>query len=70
MKKELYSLRQAADVLDVPMHVITYVLATKKAKEPMRVGNRRLFSMADLLSISDALKIDRQSWRQRRENEN
>ena len=55
---EYYSLRQASEILKVQPHIITYTLATRKVKEPLRVGNRRLFTMDDLTAISEILKLE------------
>jgi hypothetical protein len=56
MMEELFSLGDAAKVLQTQAYVIQYCLATGKVPEPRRIGGRRMFSHADLATLSDFLK--------------
>jgi DNA-binding transcriptional MerR regulator len=57
MESEIYTLRDACEILRVQPHIITYLLATGKIPEPRRIGGRRLFTAADLAAISEILKL-------------
>ena len=58
MSNEYFTLRQASEILRVKPHIITYVLATQKVKEPLRVGGRRMFTHDDLAAIGQVLKSE------------
>jgi len=45
--------------LDVPHHRIAYLFTTRRLPEPLRLGNRRIFSEADARQVAKALGL---SW--------
>ena len=56
MKKQLFLLSDVADRLQLPPHRIAYLLVTKKLEEPaLRLGNRRIFTEADVKRVAKAL---------------
>jgi DNA-binding transcriptional MerR regulator len=57
MSTAFFTLGDAARILSVPPYQITYLLSTGKVPEPVRVGNRRLFTHADLARIAEYLKV-------------
>lgn len=57
MCTDYFTLGDAARILAVPPYQITYLLSTGKLPEPKRIGNRRLFTHADLCTISEYLKL-------------
>ena len=56
MDKGQYLLGEAAGVLHCQPYQITYLLATRKIPEPMRIGGRRIFRAADMKRIAKMLK--------------
>ena len=56
MSKRQYLLGEAAGVLHCQPYQITYLLATRKIPEPMRIGGRRIFTSADMNRIATMLK--------------
>lgn len=58
MNNELYTLSDAARVLGVRQHVLVYAMLSGRCPEPRRVGGRRLFTMDDLVRISELLKLE------------
>ena len=57
METQFYSLRDAAEVLTVQPYRIVYLLTTGQATEPMRIGGKRIFSIADLNQLAEKLNI-------------
>lgn len=59
-EKELYSLTDVADLLHVAAHKITYLLQTRQVPEPrLRVAGKRLWTLGEILPISEKLKIQK-----------
>jgi DNA-binding transcriptional MerR regulator len=56
MNEELFTLRDACDLLRIQAHVLVYLIRTGKVAEPRRIGGRRMFTHADLAQISEVLK--------------
>ena len=56
--KRQYLLGEAAGMLDCKPYQITYLLATRKIPEPMRIGGRRIFTVTDLNRIAKMLSVD------------
>ena len=54
--KRQYLLGEAAEMLRCQPYQITYLLATRKIPEPMRIGGRRIFRPADMSRIQKMLK--------------
>ena len=59
MENELITLREAAAMLGVKPHVVVYALTSGKAKEPIWISGRRMFSHTDVEAL-------RQAFRQKR----
>lgn len=57
MQQDMYTLKDAARILRVQPHVLTYVFSTRKLPEPMRLGGRRVFTAADLARINEFLQL-------------
>lgn len=54
----LYSLKDAAAILQKQPYQITYVLTTGKVPEPQRIGGKRVFTSEDLQRIAERLGIE------------
>lgn len=57
---DYYLLTDAARILNTMPHRITYILLTRKVPEPMRIGGRRIFTVADLTRIAEVLKLGKE----------
>ena len=56
--RDFYLLGDVARILQVRPHQIVYLLSTRQVPEPaMRLGNRRVFTVADITAIAERLKI-------------
>jgi hypothetical protein len=56
MTQQLYLMSDVSRMLGVPAHRIAYLLMTRKVPEPpLRLGNRRMFSLADVQRVAKAL---------------
>ncbi|HLW65255.1 MAG TPA: MerR family transcriptional regulator [Gemmataceae bacterium] len=56
MSENLYLISDVAKRLDVPPHRVAYLFLTRKLAEPkMRLGNRRIFTEADVRRVCKAL---------------
>lgn len=54
--QKIFTLKEVAEKLGVRQHQVTYLLNSKDSSlEPKRVGNRRLFTEADIKKIAKAL---------------
>ena len=51
MKQQIMTLREVAAALDVPAHVVVYAITSGRAKEPLRISGRRMFSQTDIDSL-------------------
>jgi DNA-binding transcriptional MerR regulator len=63
---QLYLISDVSRMLGVPPHRIAYLFATRKLPEPpLRLGNRRVFGLADVRRVAKALgrPLDRQGGR-------
>jgi DNA-binding transcriptional MerR regulator len=58
MNQKHYLLGEAARALGCHHYQITYMLAAQKIPEPLRFGNRRLFTTKDLARIAELLKSE------------
>jgi hypothetical protein len=58
MDQELYTLADASRILSVRPHVLAYALLSRRIPEPRRAGGRRVFTMGDLVNISEILKLE------------
>lgn len=57
MAQQLYLISDVSRMLDVPAHRIAYLFMTRKLSEPrLRLGNRRVFSRADVERVAKALR--------------
>jgi DNA-binding transcriptional MerR regulator len=58
MTERLCLIGDVARQLDVPPHRITYLFITRKLLEPeLRLGNKRIFTEADVQRIAQALGL-------------
>ena len=57
LNQELYTLVDASRILGVRPHVLSYALLSGRIAEPRRAGGRRVFTMGDLVNISEILKL-------------
>jgi DNA-binding transcriptional MerR regulator len=54
--QQLFLISDVARRLNVPPHRVAYLFMTRKLPEPqLRLGNRRIFTLADLQRIAKAL---------------
>jgi DNA-binding transcriptional MerR regulator len=64
--RQLYLISDVSRMLGVPAHRIAYLFTTRKlAEPPLRLGNRRVFSLPDVRRVARALgrPLDRQGGR-------
>jgi DNA-binding transcriptional MerR regulator len=57
--KHTYLLSDLSKRLNVPPYRITYLYTTRRLPEPLRIGNRRIFTDADARQVAKALGL---SW--------
>lgn len=58
MTQELLLTGDVARRLNVPPHRVSYLFMTRKLPEPqLRLGNRRVFTLADVQKVAKALGI-------------
>jgi DNA-binding transcriptional MerR regulator len=57
MTNDYFTLADVSELLETPAYRITYLLATRQVPEPSRIGNRRLFTLADIQRIAERLEI-------------
>jgi hypothetical protein len=56
MTQQLYLISDVSRMLGVPPHRIAYLFTTRKVPEPpLRLGNRRVFGLADVRRVARAL---------------
>lgn len=56
MTQQLFLISDVARQLNVPPHRVAYLFMTRKLTEPqLRLGNRRIFTLADVQRIAKAL---------------
>jgi DNA-binding transcriptional MerR regulator len=56
MTQELFLLSDVARLLGVAPHRVAYLFMTRKLDEPqLRLGNRRIFTVADVQRVAKAL---------------
>ena len=56
MTQQLFLISDVSRMLGVPAHRIAYQYMTRKLPEPsLRMGNRRLFTLADVQRVAKAL---------------
>jgi DNA-binding transcriptional MerR regulator len=56
MAQQLYLMSDVSRMLGVPAHRIAYLFTTRKVPEPpLRLGNRRVFGLADVRRVAQAL---------------
>jgi hypothetical protein len=68
MNKQLYSLGDVAQLLRTQPHKIHYLLATHQVPEPARrIGSRRIWTMEEIVPISEKLGLEKMADLQRRE---
>lgn len=63
MTQQLFLISDVSRQLNVPQHRIAYLFMTRKLPEPqLRLGNRRVFTLADVQKVAKALgkKEDKQ----------
>jgi hypothetical protein len=53
----LLLLGQVAKLLKIPPHRITYLFVAGKIQDVPTMGNRRVFSLADVRRVADALGV-------------
>jgi DNA-binding transcriptional MerR regulator len=57
MAQQLFLISDVARRLNVPTHRIAYLFMTRKLPEPqLRLGNRRMFTLADVQRVAKALR--------------
>jgi hypothetical protein len=54
---QFYLIGDVARMLDVPRHRITYLFVSRRLEETLRIGNRRMFTPADVNAVADALNV-------------
>jgi hypothetical protein len=68
MNHTLYSLGDVAQLLRTQPHKIHYLLTTRQIPEPaIRIGSRRIWTMEEILPISEKLGLDKMADLQRKE---
>jgi hypothetical protein len=55
---EMYSLKDAAAILQKQPYQIVYLLTTGKVAEPERIGGKRVFTVENLTRIAERLGIE------------
>jgi DNA-binding transcriptional MerR regulator len=56
MARQLYLISDVSRMLGVPPHRIAYLFLSRKLPEPpLRLGNRRVFDLADVRRVARAL---------------
>ena len=56
MTQQLFLISDVARQLNVPPHRVAYLFMTRKLPEPgLKLGNRRIFTLADMQRIARAL---------------
>jgi DNA-binding transcriptional MerR regulator len=56
MTQQLFLISDVSRQLNVPAHRIAYLFMTRKLPEPqLRLGNRRVFTLADVQRVAKAL---------------
>jgi DNA-binding transcriptional MerR regulator len=56
MTQQLFLISDVSRMLGVPAHRIAYQFMTRKLPEPaLKLGNRRLFTLADVQRVAKAL---------------
>lgn len=56
MTQQLFLISDVSRMLGVPAHRIAYQFMTRKLSEPaLKLGNRRLFTLADVQRVAKAL---------------
>jgi len=54
--QQLFLISEVSRQLNVPQHRIAYLFMTRKLPEPqLRLGNRRVFTLADVQRVAKAL---------------
>jgi DNA-binding transcriptional MerR regulator len=57
MTQQLFLISDVSRQLNVPPHRIAYLFSTRKLPEPkLRLGNRRVFTVADVKRVAKALR--------------
>ena len=54
---EFFLLGDVARILRCQPYQIVYLLSTRQLPEPMRIGNKRVFTIADMQRIADKLQL-------------
>ena len=57
--KQTYLISDLSKRLNVPPYRIAYLYTTRRLPEPLRIGNRRVFSEANARQVAKALGL---SW--------
>lgn len=58
MNDQLYLLGDVADLLETKPYKVAYLFLTRKLPEPkLRLGNRRVFTAADVEAVAQALHV-------------
>ncbi len=58
MNDQLFLLGDVADLLDVKPYKVAYLYLTRKLPEPkLRLGNRRVFTTADVEAVAKTLHV-------------
>jgi DNA-binding transcriptional MerR regulator len=55
--KKCYLISDLSKRLNVPPHRIAYLYTTRRLPEPVRIGNRRIFTEADARQVAIALGL-------------
>ena len=55
---QLFTLKDVTTLLKVKPHKVTYLLTTKKIEEPIHIGNRRMFTKADIIGLAKELNVE------------
>ena len=55
--KQTYLMGELSKRLGVPHYKIAYLYMTRRLPEPMRIGNRRIFTDADARRVAKALGV-------------
>ena len=58
MMTNLYSISEAARLLDVQPYRITYAHSTKKVPEPNRVFGKRAYRWSDLITLARHFNVE------------
>src|SRR5262245_12555105 len=56
---DFFQLGDVARILRCQPHRIVYLLTTRQVPEPLRIGNKRVFTTSDIQRIAEKLQVQR-----------